>query len=126
MHYILDENKQPVLVEDPIEWAKWFETAERRVVQEHIGRWYFSTVFLGLDHAFSILNSPPILFETMLFAPFRGDCQRRYCTWDEAVVGHEQTVWITCMVLAYRKRHRRRFKVRGEVPRRSLRDSQAL
>ena len=47
-----------------------------------------STVFLGLDHGWG--DGPPVLFETLVFP----DTKRmdRYCTWDEAVAGHERIV----------------------------------
>ena len=56
----------PVPEPDLLAWAKWFETAERRVKLTHVlGLVRVSTVFLALDHSF--YDGPPILFETMTF-----------------------------------------------------------
>lgn len=55
------------------------------------GELLVSTVFLGLDH--SLYAERPVLFETMVFGPTRYHLyQRRYCTWDEAVEGHAETL----------------------------------
>lgn len=52
-----------------------------------------STVFLGINHAFG--DGPPVLFETLVFAPddsaIDGEMER-YCTRDEAIVGHNVMV----------------------------------
>ncbi len=45
-----------------------------------------STVFLGVDHGHS--DGAPVLFETMVFGGKYTDFQRRYCTYDEAIEGH--------------------------------------
>lgn len=89
-HYVLDGHKT-ILCPDPMMWAKWYETAERRVehttITEDI---YVSTVFLGLNHNYG--SGPPLLFETMVFGGARdGDCSR-YSTWDEAERGHQEVV----------------------------------
>lgn len=86
--YILDGH-DPVPVDDVIEWARWFETAKRRVAETEVGPILVSTVFIGLDHSFGA--GPPLLFETMTFGD--GDHRmRRYSTWDEAAAGHEEVV----------------------------------
>lgn len=38
-----------------------------RVAEAHLGKFYISTVFLGIDHNF-LGKGGPILFETMVFA----------------------------------------------------------
>lgn len=89
--YILDEHGEPKLEPDILRWARWFETADRRVAVDTIGQYKVSTVFLGLDHNFS--EGPPLLWETMIFG--RGKLNlymRRYETKDEAVVGHSETI----------------------------------
>jgi hypothetical protein len=96
-HYVLGgkDGHTPILEEDIIEWAKWFETSReaRRVARTELpgGAGYISTIFLGLDHSFG--DGRPVLFETMSFV---GDEQEdwfsRYCTWDEALAGHKRTV----------------------------------
>lgn len=45
-----------------------------------------STVFLGVDHRHG--EGVPVLFETMVFGGKYNDFQRRYCTYDEAIEGH--------------------------------------
>lgn len=65
MVYILDENKNPVKVDDILEWARWFETSDRHVSDDLIGDDRVSTVFLGLNHSHG--GGEPILFETMVF-----------------------------------------------------------
>lgn len=53
---------------------------------------WVSTVFIGLDHAFT---GPPLVFETMVFAPFdeREDSMNldgeRYSTYAQAERGHQ-------------------------------------
>jgi hypothetical protein len=103
--YILGENHQLIPVDDLIEWAQFLENG-RRVAQTSLNGLWVSTVFLGLDHAWS---GPPKLFETMIFrdvdhAPpseyfekiseYCRDYQMRYSTWDEAVKGHEDILTI--------------------------------
>ena len=90
--YILDGH-EPTPVDDLLEWAKWFETADRHVAQTDINNDVrVSTVFLGLDHSFG--NGPPILFETMIFGGVYDQYQERYSTWNEAKKGHEIAIEI--------------------------------
>ncbi len=49
-----------------------------------------STVFLVIDHGWD--STIPVLFETMIFGGKHDEYQRRYCTYDEAVAGHNKTV----------------------------------
>ena len=83
--YILDghEPKQA----DLITWAKWFETADRKVAGTGKDNISVSTVFLGLDHRFGG-NGPPLLFETMVFGGVHDGDMDRYSTWDKAIEGH--------------------------------------
>jgi len=89
--YIL-EGKKPKLVEDALEWARWFETADRHVAQTILPSGVrVSTVFLGLDHSFC--DGEPILFETMVFGKCKYDeYQERYSTYEEAEIGHARIV----------------------------------
>ena len=97
MNYKLDGH-DPVPVDDTLEWARWLETADRRVASDVIGRYHVSTVFLGTDHNFTGNGGCPLLFETMVFVTidpsgnrrYALDIQHRYCTWDEAVAGHDE------------------------------------
>ena len=63
--YILNEKGNPVEEPDMLKWAKWFETANRRVAHEKIGNAEISTVFLGVNHSFGC--GKPVLWETMVF-----------------------------------------------------------
>lgn len=88
--YLLKGHK-PVPVEDLVEWARWYETANRRVAETVLGDVRVSTVFLALDHRMRD-QDPPLLFETMIFGgPQAGYCER-YSTWEEAEEGHAQAV----------------------------------
>lgn len=80
----------PILCTDLMDWARWQETADRRVAKTDIGEITISTVFLGLDHNFGL--GPPILFETMIFGGSLDQEMDRYCTWEEAEAGHEAMV----------------------------------
>jgi hypothetical protein len=90
LHYKLDADGTPVPVADVIEWALWFETADRLVLRDGDERtgWEVSTVFLGLDHQHG--NGPPLLYETLVFkGPLDGE-MRRYTTRSEAEAGHRE------------------------------------
>lgn len=106
MYYRLDEAHNVVPIprgrDDVLLWAYTFEKSPRRVAETTIYRWWgviwVSTVFLGLDHSFSMdPDAPPVVFETMAFprlGQFHGvEWEReytsdRYSTWDEAIAGH--------------------------------------
>ena len=100
IHYLLDERHETIAV-DFATWAKQIDDPEKRrvgltMVETPQGKFEVSTVFLGLDHRFGG-NGPPILFETMVFAPDTDTPMRdlycaRYCSWGEALSGHEKTV----------------------------------
>jgi hypothetical protein len=92
-HYILDGH-QPVAVTDVLEWAHWYEEADRRVGLSFTEHFEISTVFLGLDHNFGG-DGPPLLFETMVFRKHGKAydlAMDRYSTWDEAERGHLEMV----------------------------------
>jgi hypothetical protein len=52
-----------------------------------------STVFLGLNHSRD--DNEPILFETMIFGGRHDKYRERYCTYDEAMKGHE----VACVLM---------------------------
>ena len=83
-YFILNENKIPIQVEWN-ECSKFLQT-QNVVKQDNIEKIRVSTVFLGIDHNW--LGSTPILFETMVFGGEYDQYQKRYSTWDEALVGH--------------------------------------
>lgn len=84
-HYILDENKEPQPCQDILAWARWFNTADRRVAFTQIGDVEVSTVFLGLDHSFSDV---PLLYETLVQGGEHDDEITRYSTRQQAEDGH--------------------------------------
>ena len=89
MYTLLDHT--PIPAPNLLEWARWFEIANRQVEKDHIGDIVISTVFLGIDHSFDV-NGPPLLFETMIFGGEFDQEQRRYSTWEEAEAGHQEFV----------------------------------
>ena len=67
LYYILDQNNNPVPVEDVTEWAKMFDRDTRVVKKTTTSKNYFvSTVFLGLDHSWT--EDQILIFETMIFS----------------------------------------------------------
>jgi hypothetical protein len=93
--YKLDENGLPMLCEDLLEWASWFENDKnRRVAKTEIDDVLISTIFLGLDHNFSPVADPltyqPVLWETMIFGGKHDKYQRRYASRLEAELGHAE------------------------------------
>ena len=74
-----------------MEWARWFETADRTVARTERDGVTVSTVFLSIDHNFSP-KGPSILWETMVFGgPLDGE-EQRYTSAEAAKHGHEQMV----------------------------------
>lgn len=88
--YILDESGTPVLEENTVKWAVWFETADRKVRHETIGDSTISTVFLGLDNSWSD-HREPILWETMVFDGVHdGEQDRCSGNRNDAIAMHER------------------------------------
>jgi hypothetical protein len=88
--YILNDAGEPVAEPDLLTWAAWYETADRTVAQTRLDHVSISTVFLGIDHAFT--GGPPRLWETMIFGgPLDGYAQR-YASRAAALAGHEAAV----------------------------------
>ena len=87
--YILDGDGQPVVCDDLLAWACWFEdTPERIVAQDRLPNGVcVSTVFLGIDHNFGH-DCPPVLWETMIFGGPSDQYQNRYTSREDAVAGH--------------------------------------
>ena len=88
--YIL-KSKRAVPEDDLLKWAKWFETADRKVAKDMIGDVRISTVFIGLDHSWGG-DSRPLLFETMIFGGPHDHYQRRYSTREAAITGHVEAL----------------------------------
>lgn len=103
-HLYVLEGHTPALCGNMARWAECCTPDMRRVKLTRVGGVVdVSTVFLGIDHRMSGPQGPPILFETMVFkvegAPPNAsldslveNLQDRYCTWDEAVKGHDSVV----------------------------------
>ena len=64
---------------------------KKRVGLDIISGQEISTVFLQLDHNWDP-NGQPVLFETMIFGGEYDGEMWRYCTWDEALEGHNKVV----------------------------------
>lgn len=87
MYYIL-KDKKPIEV-NISKWVEWQDDFKKKIVKkENINDVEISTVFLGVNHNFG--EGEPILFETMIFGGKYDGEQERYCTWDEAIKGHEK------------------------------------
>lgn len=89
-YYILKEGK-PTRCSDIKEWARWFETADRQLALTKLPGCDVSTIFLGLDHAFTTEGSP-VLWETMVFGGDLDGEQQRYTSEEAARAGHEAMV----------------------------------
>lgn len=92
--YILDGHKV-VPCYDLIQWATWFETANRHVSYHTQKGIVVSTIFLGLDFNLSGGDYPldgdhePMVFETLVKGgPYDGYTDK-YCTWEQAEAGHQ-------------------------------------
>jgi len=111
-HWILDEHGEPIEVEDVIEWARWFESANRHLARDVIGDVLVSTIFLGIDHNL-VGAGPPLLWETMIFGGPHDQYQERYSSRASALAGHRQAVE---MVLQKASKSRRLiFWLRGRI-----------
>jgi hypothetical protein len=80
-HRFYHRDGQPIvsteLMPDFMQWALLFEQSKDRVVAQSKTPYgeKLSTVFLGMDHSFG--SGPPLIFETMLFAPRIHDASKR-------------------------------------------------
>lgn len=88
MKWAILKDKEVVIVNDPKEWSRSFESLNRIIAKDEFGGVTVSTVFLGLNH-----GSPqhPQWFETMIFGGPSNGFQRRYQSYDEALDGHKWT-----------------------------------
>lgn len=80
---------------DLITWASQFETMDRYIACDIVNENRISTVWLGINHGWCD-SDKPLLFETMVFDKSGSDIfMNRYCTWDEAMEGHQKTIeWV--------------------------------
>jgi hypothetical protein len=94
MYYLLDKNKIPYKIMDINEqnlsamavWGINFNKKMRILQQNHRGKIFISTIFLGIDH--SDITDEPVLFETMIFGGKHNHEQWRYITYKEAITNH--------------------------------------
>lgn len=73
-----------------------FNGPTKHVGNNYIGDQRVSTVFLFFDHGLNFGTpekpSDPVLFESMIFGGSHDEYQRRYCTYQEALEGHNNLV----------------------------------
>lgn len=90
LKYKLDAAGDPVPCQDVIEWARWFERADRTVRRDTIDGVTVSTVFLGIDHSFG--GGAHILYETMIFGGPHDGKMWRYSTRHQSIEGHKRAL----------------------------------
>lgn len=100
--YILNDQGEPEPCEDLMTWGTWLETSidKRRVARDEVGEYKISTVFLSMDHDFS-MSGIPVLWESMVFkdgsdvSDTEPDLDaRRYSSKEDAIKGHKELVEI--------------------------------
>ncbi len=79
-----------VPVDDILEWAGWYEDADRQVALTDFDGGNISTVFMGLNYNFG--DGPPLWFETLVFGGEHNGEADHYSTLEEAMIGHERMV----------------------------------
>lgn len=95
--YILDDDGNPMpapgnsLGETVDSWNKWMMKNNLKVKVDTIGGCKISTVFLGLDHNYS-MKGPPLLFETMVFGGPRDQLMFRSSSRKYAEADHERAI----------------------------------
>lgn len=88
-NYILKDGK-PVATDSILQWASWFETADRTLLRTDITADVdVSTVFLGIDHNFTG-KGPPVLWETLIRGGPRDGWMDRYTSEKDAKKGHKR------------------------------------
>ena len=91
-NYILNSDHSISPCADPIEFAKWYENIENRIIARgKVDNDEASTVFLGIDHNFE-MKGAPLLFETMIFPVSENDYQTRCSTYEEALEMHNEAI----------------------------------
>ncbi len=91
-----DKSGNPI---SQMDWRQKSEDFDYKVIkQENLGKYFISTVWLGLDH--NIYGEIPLIFETMIFIDEdkkeEGNClhlwQERYYTESQAIKGHKDAL----------------------------------
>lgn len=93
LHFILDEDGEPILARDLTRWAMFLNDIDKRrvAITEFVDPTIrVSTVFLGIDHQYGV--GPPLLFETWAEGFTDNEIQIRVSTWEEAIQTHRSTV----------------------------------
>jgi hypothetical protein len=89
--YVLDENNNPVLENNPTVASVWLDKNLERciVAQDNVDvDVMLSTVFLGLNHSF--IPNKVLIYESLWFGgPFDGE-MKRYSNKEDALSGHEK------------------------------------
>lgn len=88
--YILDEDGQPTLCDDLVQWAEWYRNEDRTVAFDQIGAVRISTIFLAINHA--IGPGEPILYDTLVDGGPLDRRRDRYATREDALAGHARMV----------------------------------
>ena len=88
--YILSDDGVLLPVSSVIEWARWFETHDRRIAYDKLPTCCISTIFLGLDHGWG--EGPPVLWETLVIGGRHDGEQLRYTSEKEALECHRLLV----------------------------------
>ena len=93
-YWMLMEDHTTRVTTNVVEWAQWFEKADRVVAQVEQDGFFISTVFIGINHNWG--EGPPHIFETMVFYGPGADTETidmlRASTWDDAVAQHNAMV----------------------------------
>jgi hypothetical protein len=90
---LLDENNEPVPIEDVITWVTGCSRMDCVVGRDQIDGIIVSTVFLCLDRNYSGVGGP-VLWETMVFGGCMNGDMRRYRSHADAVSGHREVLSI--------------------------------
>lgn len=89
--YFTREGK-PLTFDEFLAYSGQFKDEDKHVAIYETPFMLISTVYLGINHAYS-KDSPPLIFETMVFCgDMDGQDQWRYSTIAEAKAGHEKAV----------------------------------
>lgn len=72
-------------------WAFEVFSNDRLVAHDKIGGVVISTVFIGMDHS-RIPDTPPLIFELVVFRGGESAETFRYSTWQQAEAGHAQVL----------------------------------
>lgn len=92
-----DQDGNPITLD---QWGWLLQRGEeyRRLAEDHVGSYWVSTVWLGLNHGY-MPNQPPLIFETMVFATANSEPDfssppecKRYSTREAALAGHAELV----------------------------------